>query len=73
MLRVFVCFGLICWPFVQFIHIGCHDFWEWTGWAVITAIYALLVVIIINYLLDRRVFMNVLGRIGSLARKGSVT
>jgi hypothetical protein len=73
MLRVFICFGLICWPFVQFIHIDCHNFLEWIGWAVITATYALLVVVIINYLLDRRVFMNVLGRFKSLVRKGSVT
>ncbi|MDD4781003.1 MAG: hypothetical protein PHT02_10465 [Tissierellia bacterium] len=73
MLRVFICFGLICWPFIQFIHIDCHNFLEWTNWAVITAIYALLVVVIINYLLDRRVFMNVLGRFKSLARKRSVT
>jgi hypothetical protein len=73
MLRVFICFGLICWPFVQFIHIDCHNFLEWTGWAVITAIYALLVVVIVNYLLDRRVFMNVLGRFKSLAGKRSVT
>lgn len=73
MLRVFICFGLICWPFIQFIHIDCHNFLEWIGWAVITAIYALLVVVIINYLLDRRVFMNVLGRFKSLAGKRSVT
>lgn len=73
MLRVFVCFSLICWPFIQFIHIDGHNFLKWTGWAVITAIYALLVVVIINYLFDRRVFMNVLGRISSLARRGSVT
>ena len=73
MLRVFICFGLICWPFVQFIHIDCHNFLEWTGWAVITAIYALLVVVIVNYLLDRRVFMNVMGRFKSLTRKRSVT
>jgi hypothetical protein len=73
MLRVFICFGLTCWPFVQFIHIDCHNFLEWTGWAVITAIYALLVVVIVNYLLDRRVFMNVMGRFKSLTRKRSVT
>jgi uncharacterized membrane protein len=73
MLRVFICFGLICWPFIQFIHIDCHNFLEWTNWAVITAIYALLVVVIVNYLLDRRVFMNVLGRFKSLAGKRSVT
>lgn len=72
-LRAFICFGLIWWPFVQYIHINCSSFMEWTVWAVITAIYALLVVVIINYLLDRRVFMNVLGRFKSLAGKRSVT
>jgi uncharacterized membrane protein len=46
---------------------------DWTGWAVITAIYALLVVVLINYLLDRLVFMNILGRFKSLAGKRSVT
>lgn len=72
MLRVFVCFSLVCWPYVQFIRIDCHNFFEWTNWAVITAIYALLIVVVINYLLDRRVFMNVFDRFKSLARKGSV-
>jgi hypothetical protein len=32
-----------------------------------------LVVVIVNYLLDRRVFMNVMGRFKSLTRKRSVT
>ncbi len=73
MLRVFICFGLICWPFIQFIQIDCYDFLEWTGWAVITATYAILVVVIINYLLDRREFLNVLGRFKSITRKRSVT
>lgn len=70
MLRVFVCFGLICWPFIQFIQISCSDFLEWTGWAVFTAIYALFVVIIINYLFDRRVFMDTLERIKILFKRG---
>jgi len=73
MIRVFVCFGLICWPYVQLINIDCNDFLEWTGWAVITATYALLVVVIVNYLLDKRIFMNVLNRFKSLFGKRSVT
>lgn len=71
MLRVLVCFVLICWPFVQFIQIVCYDFLDWFAWAVITAIYSFLVVMVINYLFDRQVFRNVLDRIKSLFRRGS--
>ena len=70
MVRVFVCFGLICWPFVQFIHIDCSGIQEWIRWGAITSAYSFFVVIILNYLLDRQVFINVVNRLKSLSRKG---
>lgn len=73
MLRVFVCFGLIYWPFVNLININCSTFWDWIGWAGITAIYALFVVIIINYPWERHVFMNIVCRMNNLSKKGSVS
>jgi len=73
MLRVLVCFVLICWPFVQFIHIDCDSFLEWIGWAGITVVYAFFVVVIMSYLLDRHVFMNVVARMKNLFRKESET
>ena len=73
MLRVFVCFGIVYWPFIQFIQIDCDDIWQWLGWAGITAVYATIVVVIINYLFDRRVFKDVVGRLKGLSRKESVT
>ena len=70
-LRVFLCFGLICWPYVGYIQIDCDNYVQWLGWAGITAIYAALIVLIVNYLLDKHVFVNVLGRIKILTRQGS--
>lgn len=72
MLRVIICFGLINWPFIQYIQIDCDNFWEWINWSGITVVYAIFVVVIINYLFDRQVFMDVVGRIKSISRKGSV-
>lgn len=70
-IRIFICFGLICLPFVSYIQIDCSSFLEWTGWAVITAIYALLVVVIINYIFDRKVFGDVISRVKGLFKRGS--
>ena len=69
MLRVLICFGIIYWPFVQLIHIECNDFLQWTGWGVITAVYALSVITVINYLCDRKVFIDVMSRIKNLRAK----
>ncbi len=69
--RVFVCFGLISLPFVQYIQIDCRNFLEWTYWAVVTAVYAFIVVIIINYLFDRPVFIDVVNRIKTVFARGS--
>jgi len=62
-LRVFVSFALINWPFIYFIQIHCDDFLEWVSWAGFTAVYAFFVIVCINYLVDRRIFIDVLGRI----------
>lgn len=70
-IRIFICFGLICLPFASFIQIDCSDFLEWMGWAVIIAVYALLVVAIINYLFDRKVFADVINRVKGLFKRGS--
>ena len=70
-LRVLICYGLICWPFVKFIHIDCNNYKEWIGWAVITSVYALMVVVIINYLFDKHVFMDVVNRTKALFKRGS--
>lgn len=70
-LRVFLCFGIICWPFMQFINIQSTSYSEWIRWAIITATYALLVVLLVNYILDRAIFMNVVNRCRDLVRKGN--
>lgn len=66
MMRVLVCFVLVCLPFVNFIQINCQNFMDWLAWAVIIAIYAFLVVVVINYLFDRQVSRNILHRMKSL-------
>ena len=68
-IRVLICWGLIYLPFVQLIHFTCKSYLEWLIWAVIVACYALLVVVTINYILDRQVFKNVVDRIKNLTRK----
>lgn len=68
-LSVFICVGFIYLPFIQIIHITCMNYWEWILWALITSFYALLIVVVINYLWDRQVFINVINRIKSLFRK----
>lgn len=71
MLRVFICFVIIYLPFLEFVHIDCKDYLQWIGWAIITAAYAFIVVVIANYLLDRKVFVNVMNRLRNLSVNGS--
>lgn len=69
MFRVLISFGLIYFPFLNFIHITCSNYQRWIVWGVITSVYAFLVILIINYLLDKKVFINVVGRVKSLLKK----
>lgn len=71
MLRVILCFVLIYFPFLQFIHIECSNYLEWINWAFITSIYAFMIVGIINYFFDKNVFINITDRIKNLYKKGS--
>ncbi len=70
MLRVLMCCFIVAWPFLRFIQIDAKNFAEWIMWAVIVAIYALLVVIVVNYLLDRRVSARLLRRLRGFVGKG---
>jgi hypothetical protein len=70
-MRVFICVGVIYWPFIKIIPINCSSLLDWTGWAVIVAVYALFVVVLINYIFDRRVFIEVINRIMTLFKRGS--
>ena len=54
MIRVFICSIIIYLPFLEFVHIDCSNYLEWVGWAIITAAYAFIVVVIANYLLIER-------------------
>jgi len=64
MLRVFACFGLIYWPFMN-----CTNFTDWFFHAGITALYGFFVVSSINYIFDREVFVDVVGTLNRLLAK----
>ena len=67
--RVFISFVTVYLPFAQFNKIICSTYREWLFWAVVVSIYAFLIVVVINYLWDRSVFMDVINRIKNLFGK----
>lgn len=69
MIRVIICFFTVYLPFAQFYKIVCSTYKEWLLYAVIVSFYAFFIVIAINYLLDKSVFINVIRRINNIYRK----
>jgi len=68
MIRVFICFGLIYWPFAQLLPKNCN-LKDWLVWAGLTAMYAFFVVIKIIIFPDKQVFLGVLDRMRNLFGK----
>jgi hypothetical protein len=62
MVRVLICYAVVTFPFWRLIHIEAHSFLEWIGWSSVVAVYSLVVVLVINYVLDKNVFIRVFQR-----------
>jgi len=66
--RIFICCAIIIFPF-KYITIHTVSYLDWTQTAILVSIYAALVVLLINVILDRKTFVNVIRRFGAIFAK----
>ncbi len=59
--RIFICCTIIIFPF-KYITIHTVSYLEWTKTAILVSLYAALVVLLINVILDRKIFLSVMKR-----------
>ena len=69
MLVVIILFVVIYIPFLKFDHFNSNGYMEWIIQACIITLYATVITVVINYLLDKKQFKLVLERIKRMVKK----